>query len=420
MRRAFAHRGFPALFGGTTTSMFGDSVMLLVFSMWVKDLTGSNGLAGLTFFWMVLPALFAPLLGGPIDRVRRKPLLVWGNLASAVMVLPLLVVRDAGDVWIIWSVTFLYGVSFVVLPAGLNGLLKELLPDDVLVDANSSLQTVKEAFRLVGPLLGAGLFGAFGGGVVALVDAASFLVAAILIAKVRVAEERPARPESQWRDEMLAGARHILGERLLRPVLVAFACMLLVIGFAEASIYAILDAFGKPVEFVGVVVAFQGVGAVIGGATASRIVRRVGEPGGVFLGLAVLGASLSGIAAAGTIPLLLGIVIGLGYSLPLLFVSYTTLVQRRTPRELMGRVSTALEVVLGTPQAISLAVGAGLVSLLDYRLIFVLMATMTFVGAGYLVARLGRETFAPATDGPAVAQVVPSGVEGVLGSREGT
>ena len=141
--------------------------------MWVKTLTGSNAMAGLTFFFMVIPSLFAPLMGVWLDRVRRQPFLVWGNLASAVMVLPLVLVRDEGDVWIIWAVAFLYGISFVVLPAALNGLLKEMVPEDLLVDANASLQTTKEAFRIFGPLLGAALFAWTGGWLVALLDAAA-------------------------------------------------------------------------------------------------------------------------------------------------------------------------------------------------------------------------------------------------------
>ena len=137
MRKLFAQPGFPRLFAGLSTSMLGDSVMLLVLSMWVKTLTDSNAMAGLTFFFMVLPALGAPLLGVWVDRLPRKPILVWGNLASAAAVLPLVLVRDEGDVWLIWAVAFLYGVSFVVLPAAVNGLLKELLPEELLVDANS-------------------------------------------------------------------------------------------------------------------------------------------------------------------------------------------------------------------------------------------------------------------------------------------
>jgi len=174
MRRAvFAVPGFRRLFAGLSTSMLGDSLMLLVLSMWVKQLTGSNAMAGLTFLWMILPALFAPLIGMVVDRVRRRPFLVWGNLASALMVLPLLLVRQENDVWIIWTVAFFYGISFIVLPAALNGLLKELMPDDLLVDANSALQTVKEGYRLIGPLAGAGLFAWLGGGAVAVIDAAS-------------------------------------------------------------------------------------------------------------------------------------------------------------------------------------------------------------------------------------------------------
>ena len=202
MKAAFKTPGFTRLYAGLTASMVGDSIMLLVLSMWVKTLTGSNAMAGLTFFFMIIPSLFAPLMGVWLDRVRRKPFLVWGNVASAVMVLPLVLVRDEGDVWIIWAVAFFYGVSFVVLPAALNGLLKEMVPEDLLVDANASLQTTKEAFRLFGPLLGAALFAWTGGWLVALIDAASFAVAAAVIASIPIREEQlrarrlaPARPD---------------------------------------------------------------------------------------------------------------------------------------------------------------------------------------------------------------------------------
>ena len=61
MRAAFAQPGFRRLFAGLSTSMLGDSIMLLVLSIWVKTLTGSSAMAGFTFFFMCLPAIFAPL-----------------------------------------------------------------------------------------------------------------------------------------------------------------------------------------------------------------------------------------------------------------------------------------------------------------------------------------------------------------------
>ncbi len=384
MRRAFAVPGFTRLYAGLTTSAFGDSVMLLVLSMWVKTLTGSNAMAGITFFFMVIPALFAPLLGVWVDRVRRRPLLVWGNVASAFVVLPLVLVRDAGDVWLIWLVAFFYGISFVVLPAGLNGLLKELLPEERLVDANAALQTTKESFRLFGPLVGAALFAWVGGWMVALLDAASFVVAAIVIAGVRVEEEAPERDESHLWRQMGEGLRHLGGDRVLRHVLVGFGLTMLVIGFAEASIYALLDAFDKPPTYAGVFVAVQGLGAVVGGIASSPVITRVGEVAGTVLGLALLAIAAAGCAAAPTMAVVLVFAVVFGLALPVLFVAFMTLIQRRTPQRIMGRVSTSVELVMATPQAVSLAVGSILVVLLSYRQIFWIIAVVVAAGAAHV------------------------------------
>ena len=78
MKAAFGQPGFRLLFCGLLASMIGDSLMLIVLAIWVKDLTGSSGKAGLTFFFLALPALIAPLFGLLIDRVRRRTLLIWG------------------------------------------------------------------------------------------------------------------------------------------------------------------------------------------------------------------------------------------------------------------------------------------------------------------------------------------------------
>ena len=395
MRRAFQQEGFTRLFAGLTTSMLGDSVMLLVLSMWVKTLTGSNGAAGLTFLWMMVPALFAPLYGMYIDRFRRKPLLVWGNVLSALMVLPLLLVSDAGGVWIIYAVAFLYGISSVVLPAGLNGLLKEMIPGNLLVEANSSVQTTKQGFRLIGPLVGAALFGLFGGGAVAVVDSVSFIIAALIIASIPLQESPPERSEQQWWAEMTGGIRHLLGEPVLRHTLIAFGLILLVLGFTEASIYAVLDFFGKPATFAGVVVSVQGVGAILGGVTATRWVRRLGEAGTVTVGMALLGLGLAIVALTSNLWVTLASVVFLGYSLPMIFIAFMTMMQRRTPHALMGRVSAAVETIMGAPMAISLAVGSLLVTLLDYHVIFGIMAAFAGVAVVYLLISLRGRLFRP-------------------------
>lgn len=388
MRVLFAERGFPRLFAALTTSMFGDSIMLLVLSIWVKTLTGSNAQAGFTFFFMVIPALGAPLLGVWVDRLARKPILVCGNLLSAGAVLPLVLVRDAGDVWIIWSVAFAYGVSMIVLPAALNGLLKDLLPPTVLLDANAALQTTKEGFRLFGPLVGAALFAAVGGWLVAGLDALTFVVAAVLVSGIHV-EEQPAEPSTDgFRDEVLGGLRFVASDRILRHTLIGFGMVVLVIGFFETSIYSLLDAFHRPATYAGVFVTVQGVGAVAGGLSASRLVRRFGEVGSAVLALVTMVVGTLVCATAHSMSVVLAGAAVLGLSLPVTFVALTTLIQVRSPREVIGRVSAAVEVLISTPQAVSLAVGSLLVGLLDYRTIFWTIAIVVLLGAVYIAVSL--------------------------------
>ena len=208
-------------------------------------------------------------------------------------------------------------------------------------------------------------------------------------------DQRPARSEGHWLAEMSGGIRHLWSDRILRHTLVGLGLMLLVLGFSEASIYAIIDVFGKPVEFVSVIVTVQGVGAVLGGLTATWWVRRIGEVGAFAVGALVLAAALAVIAATESLPVLLIDVPLFGYAIPLVIVAFMTLIQRRTPLRLMGRVSTAVEVVMGSPQAASLAFGSILVSLVSYHVIFMLMAVVVGGSVLYLCLTLRGQVLRP-------------------------
>jgi MFS family permease len=377
MKQAFRQPGFTRLYSGLTAS-------LLVLSIWVKTLTGSNAQAGITFFFMVIPALFAPLLGIWIDRLKRKPFLVWGHLASGVVILPLVLVRGPGQVWIIWVVAMLYGVSFIALPAALNGLLKELLPEQMLVDANSALQTTKESFRLFGPLIGALLFTWLGGWAVALLDALSFFVAAAVIATITVRETEPEARDAHFWQELTAGLRYLGTDRVLKHVLIGFGITMLVLGFTESSIYALLDAFDRSATFVSVIVTVQGVGAIAGGLSSGWVVKRIGEVATFVVGLVGLVAGIAIMGATHNIVVVCLSASVFGMSLPMMIVAFMTLVQRRSPQAIMGRVSTAVEVVMSVPQAVSLALGSALVVILTYRQIFAIMCVVTMLAAAHI------------------------------------
>ncbi|MER7890514.1 MFS transporter [Micromonospora sp. NPDC094482] len=393
MRTVLRRPEFRLLFGGLLASMTAESILLLALAIWVKDLTGSNGMAGGTIFAIIAPMTLAPLIGWFVDRYPRRPFFVVANLVTAVLLMPLFLVRDRTDVWIIYAVAALYGLSYLTLSAALNGLIRELVPVELLAEANGVLQTVRQGLRLIGPLAGAGLYAAVGGGMLAAIGMVGFLSAAVVVAALRTTQPAPPRAGPRWTAELGAGLRHLAGEPALRRALLGYGFGSLVMGFTESLIFAYVDhGLRRDAAFVGVLVTVQGIGGLVGGLCSAGAVRRLGEVGTLAVGVAFFAPAASMLAYP---DLRLGIVAVLlaGVSLPLTMVGLNTLVQRRTPPRLLGRVTAAAEAVISGPQAVSIGAGALLVGVLDYRLLFLLIGLATLLAGGYLWR--GRHLSAP-------------------------
>jgi len=386
MREALRGRDARLLFAGEIASMFGDSVMLLVLAIWVKTLTGSSGLAGTVMLALAAPALAGPLFGWVVDRYRRRPFLIVVNLLSGAALLPLIAVDGRRDVWIIFTVAVAYGVSSTLVSGAFSGLLKQVVPGPALGAANGLFGTVGQGFRLVGPLLGAGLFVAVGGHVVTLIDMASFGCAAVTLIAIRTREPRPEPGTGGWTAEMTAGLRYLARHLPLRRSTSAIAVMMLMLGAVEALIFAYVGTgLHRPPAFVSVLVTAQGIGGLLGGAFSARLIARIGEMAAIAAGLAGFGVCVALLIYPSVALGFVGMPFA-GAGLALVFVAFSTLQQRATPDALMGRVSTATGMLISGTQAISIATGAILVSLVDYRILFAVMA-IVMVGSGvYLYA----------------------------------
>ena len=381
MRRLLSERNFRLLLVGQTLTMFGDVALFLVLAIWVKELTGSDGAAGSVFLAFAIPALLAPLGAVFVDRFPRRRVMIVNDLATAGVVLALLFVRDRGDVWLIYAVAALYGVSQQIFFAARSGLLVSMLDDERLGEANALLESLRQGLRVAGPLLGAGLYAVVGGGVVATIDAATFVASAVFLWLLRVPdlERRDARP--RLAAELAAGAKHILATLELRRVVGVLTLALTTVGMLEVAIFALVDqGLGRPPAFVGVVGSIQGGGSILGGLVASRLMRGLGEVRTVGAGLAVVGMGL-GVLVFPTLPAIAVGVVLVGAALSVLLVGYMTLLQRRTTLELQGRVFAAAEAALGIPYAASMALAAALITVVDYRLIYALNgALLLFLG----------------------------------------
>lgn len=391
MRDLLRQRDFRLLFAGQTLSMFGDMALLLVLAMWAKQLTGSNGIAGSVFAAFALPSLFAPLGGVIIDRFKRRSVMIVTDLATAVVVLSLLLVDGPEDMWLIYLVAFLYGASLVAFSSARSALLHTMLPDESLGQANGSLSTARESLRLVAPLAGAALFATFGGPAVAILDAGTFVVSAVALSLLHVHEDAPAPVEQSFVVEASAGARHLLGHPVLRVTLVATVICMLAIGISESVFFAVVDdGLGRPVAFIGVLGAVQGVGAIAAGLTITAVIRRTGELRPVSVGLAALAVGTL-LCTSGSLTVVVLGVLMFGAGLPVIIVCLTTIIQRRTPGELQGRAFTAYELFAGVPQLLSILAGAALVTLVDYRVPLVAMALGIGGSAAYAFVKLRED-----------------------------
>ncbi|WNM42828.1 MFS transporter [Micromonospora halotolerans] len=393
MRTVLRRPDFRLLFVALLASMAAESILLLALAVWVKDLTGSDGMAGATIFAVIAPMALAPLVGWVVDRCRRRPFFVAANLGTAVLLCPLFAVHDRADVWVIYVVAALYGLSYITLSAVLSGLIRHLVPSDLLADANGVLQTVRQGLRLVGPLAGAGLYAAVGGWLLVALAMSGFLTAAAVVGVLPVTEAAPARSAPRWPAGLGAGLRHLAGDRALRRALLGYGLGSLMMGFTESLIFAYVDlGLGRDAAFVGVLVTVQGVGGLAGGLVSAAVVRRAGEVGALAAGVTFFGPAALALAYPrlwlGVVALLLA-----GVSLPLTMVGLNTLIQRRTPPGLLGRVAAAAEALVSGPQAVSIGAGALLVGVVDYRLLFALVGVTTTAAGLYLWR--GRRLTAP-------------------------
>ena len=391
MKVLLARKDVRLLFAGQTFSMIGDWMMFIVLGIWAKTLTGSSSAAGLVFFVLALSGLIAPLGGLVVDRLPKRPLMIATHVVLAGVMCLLLLVDGRGDLWLLYAVTVLYGLGGDLFAASRGAMLKAMVPDELLGDANGAYQSIREGLRIVAPLAGAGIFAAFGGHAVALVDSSTFLISAATLVALPFAEPPAAPKEHHFLREISAGLSHIVRVRLLRQLTIGVAAAMFVAGFSETLIFAVTsDALHRSPSFVGVIGTCQGVGSIAGGVTSAWLLRRVGD-----LRLAGLGIALFGIGSffwmIPSTPVVLASTAIAGAGIVWAVVSLATAYQRRSPGHVQGRVAAAANMLFSVPQVIGIALGAALITVVDYRVEIVAMAVVFLVAAGYLLTRAAEE-----------------------------
>ncbi|WP_157756688.1 MFS transporter [Plantactinospora sp. KBS50] len=450
---------------------FGASLMMLVAGIWVLSLSGSSSLGALVGTCLYLPVALGPIIGGLVDRLPRRPLMVWTCLLTAAMIASLLAVRSAAEIWLIFVVMLGYGVSFVLLGAGESALLPAVLPAGLLGEVNGLRTSAQEGMKLVAPAIGAGLFTWRGGHPVVLLAIVALTVTAVLYAAIRIRPAapglsgpgssgpglsgpgssgpgssgpgssgfrargagptasgpagagltasgpcgagpsdagptaggrcgsgstgthpgpgRPAGRRERGSRREYGGLRFLLGTPALRRVVLAAAACIAMSGITTAALYAaVVTGLHRSPSFIGVLASAQGLGSIVGGLLAGRLLAARGELRTAGVGALAYAAGV----AAWLLPWWPGLVLGsvlVGIGLPGTLVAAMTAVQRGTPQRLLGRVSASAGTVLFAPVALANPIGAVLV-LPDRRLPLLVVAAGALLTA--TVALSGRRT----------------------------
>ena len=300
---------------------------------------------------VLLVGLFA---GAWVDRLRRRPLLIWSDALRAVLLFSIPLAYLAGVLRIeqLYVVVFIEGCLGALFDAAYPAYVPSLIGVDRVVEGNSKLATSSSLAEIGGPGLAGGLVQFIGPPLAVLVDAISFVVSAISLLLIRRPEPpRPLRTSTTpIRAEIMEGLRLIRRHAVVLPLTLRS-----VIAHVAGSFYGVLYTIYLINELhlspllLGIVVSAGGVGSLIGSLFASRAIARFGL--GPTLIWTATGAAVIGVLtplAGGplflaTLMVFLPQLIGDGLQ-TIEGVAELSLIQGVIPDRILGRVNANLEV----------------------------------------------------------------------------
>jgi len=269
-------RPFAALLGSELVSQGGDQIARLALAVLVYDRSHSPALTAATFAVTYLPWLLAgPLLSGLGDRFPRRTVLVTSDLLR--VVLAGLLAVPGMPVWALLVLVFLLICGEAPFTSARAALLPEVLQGDAYVVGHSLQNALSPLVNVLGFAVGGILVAAVGPGPALLLDAASFLVSAVVLraflprsphptlsAPPVAGEGRSRRPRTGW------GV--VVGNPQARWVLVFAASVLAfdTVGVALAVPWA--AELGRGSTAAGLISAAGPVGAAVGGLVLARAV----------------------------------------------------------------------------------------------------------------------------------------------------
>lgn len=346
-----ARRDFRLLWTGQSISLLGDQFILVALPlMAVSTLGVSAAQAALLPFASKLPFLLFGLPAGAIvDRMRRRPVMIAGEViqAACFLLVAALAVTDALPFWLLMVLVGISGCATVFFQVAYTSYLPSFLREPrALHRANARLQLSESVSRSLGPASAGPLIAAAGPVGAVFANSGSFLVSAVTLTRIRHREPRP-EPTSRDRGwlvrEIREGVGFVFRHPILEPILMCGAVYVLFQGIVTTIIVLYcLEVLELGSAAIGLVVGASALGYPTGNLICSRVADRIGPLRTIVLGAATSATGFVLMPVFGSARFVVGLVaasvlhgIGEGMFGP----TWTTIRQTLTPAGLLGRVN---------------------------------------------------------------------------------
>ena len=361
-------------------SAAGDMMALITLSLRVHDLTGSAFAVSALFGATMLPIVaLAPLGGRLADGVESSRVLLAASVAQALVAAALALVDPFAAILVLTAM--LTAGAAIAQPAEF-ALLPAAAGPERLAAASGRMEAARYAGFAAGPLLAAGLV-ALGGTTLALmVNAASFAAVAVAAAALRTRRYPEHRAVAAGEDRR-AGLRSLLGDRVLRPVvLAAVGALLFISASMTAEVFYVKDVLGAGDAGYAAMFAAWTLGMVLGALALPQRVPPAAMAAVALAALAVQGAGMAAQTVWAVLPAALAgyLIGGVGHGLKNALVR--TVIAQRVAAAAHGRAFAAYNAVRNAAELGALGAGGLLVGALGPRNALVL------AGLGPVVAAL--------------------------------
>lgn len=347
------NRSFRQLWLGQVVSQMGDWFDTIALYTIILNLTGSGRDVGLLLVARFVPSfLFGPLSGVVADRFSRQRIMIVTDILRALVVLGFLFVRRADQLWIIYVLTVCQlGLSTFFEPAK-TAAIPSIVEDRELVAANAISSVTWSVMLTLGAAIGGLITGWFGTDVAFILDAATYVLSAALIASIRMQKRRKRERQKLSVGRALGITETIEGIRYVkdRPRVLALLLVKPAWGLG-GGILTLLAVFGERIfpvgksaaTGIGVLFAARGIGTAVGPIVARRMAGEVDRRMQAWIGIAFLIAGVF-YAAFGSATSFVFALVVLGAAHcggSILWVFSTVLLQRGVDDNFRGRVFAA-------------------------------------------------------------------------------